>query len=89
MWVGGSSDGALGGQTAAQERLDTNVEAAGTRAQCHMLFPKPGIVHWCVGRTPWSARVPLDPLSRDQADGGVGRGPGVRPTAKTVTCIGL
>ena len=28
-----------------------------------------------VGRTPWSARVPLDP----QADGGVGRGPGGPP----------
>ena len=41
-----------------------------------------------VGRTPWSARVPLDPLpikgisfvtANDQADGGVGRGPGGPP----------
>jgi hypothetical protein len=44
-----------------------------------------------VGRTPWSARVPLDPLYTkgtnssivtEQADGGVGRGPGVRPTQR-------
>jgi hypothetical protein len=41
-----------------------------------------------VGRTPWSARVPLDPLLANeisfnqtkQADEGVGCGPGVRPT---------
>ena len=35
-----------------------------------------------MGRTPRSARVPLDPLFliRQQADEGVGRGPGVRPT---------
>ena len=34
-----------------------------------------------VGRTPWSARVPLDPHSarREQADEGVGRGPGGPP----------
>ena len=39
-----------------------------------------------VGRTPWSARVPLDPLFATnitvhpkQADGGVGRGPGGPP----------
>ena len=40
-----------------------------------------------VGRTPWSARVPLDPLltnkislsNRDQADEGVGRRPGGLP----------
>jgi ABC-type lipoprotein release transport system permease subunit len=34
-----------------------------------------------VGRTPWSARVPLDPLRAQpgQADGGVGRGPGGPP----------
>jgi len=31
-----------------------------------------------VGRTPWSARVPLDPLT-DQADEGVGCGPGGPP----------
>ena len=39
------------------------------------------------GRTPWSARVPPDPLSPwnqnparcEQADGGVGRGPGGPP----------
>ena len=41
-----------------------------------------------VGRTPWSARVPLDPLLANEisasqtarADEGVGCGPGVRPT---------
>jgi hypothetical protein len=41
-----------------------------------------------VGRPPWSARVPLDPqpeqrhqhlAGREQADGGVGRGPGGPP----------
>ena len=38
-----------------------------------------------VGRTPWSARVPLDPLPstidkyQQQADVGVGRGPGGPP----------
>jgi hypothetical protein len=37
-----------------------------------------------VGRTPWSARVPPDPLFgrrlfRQQADDGVGRGPGGPP----------
>ena len=35
-----------------------------------------------VGRTPWSARVPLDPQKqqrREQADGGVGRGPAGPP----------
>jgi hypothetical protein len=38
-----------------------------------------------VGRTPWSARVPLDPLlaglmtNPTEADGGVGRGPGGPP----------
>jgi len=32
-----------------------------------------------VGRTPWSARVPLDPLFQKQADVGVGRGPGGPP----------
>jgi len=41
-----------------------------------------------VGRTPWSARVPLDPqleqrcqhhAKREQADGVVGRGPGGPP----------
>ena len=41
-----------------------------------------------VGRTPWSARVPLDPLFfqpnqahaiPEEADGGVGRGPGGPP----------
>jgi hypothetical protein len=36
-----------------------------------------------VGRTPWSARVPQDPPSDpQQADEGVGRGPGVRPTRR-------
>ena len=46
-------------------------------------------VHLC-GRTPTSARVHLDPLlaargvllGRERADEGVGRGPGVRPTAR-------
>jgi len=38
-----------------------------------------------MGRTPWSARAPQDPLFGapylyQQADEGVGRGPGVRPT---------
>ena len=41
-----------------------------------------------VGRTPWSARIPLDPLLANeisfnqtkQAGEGVGCGPGVRPT---------
>ena len=32
-----------------------------------------------VGRTPWSAAGPLPGL-RPEADEGVGRGPGVRPT---------
>jgi len=32
-----------------------------------------------VGRTPRSARVPLDPLLAKQAGGGVGRGPGGPP----------
>src|ERR1035438_3015967 len=32
-----------------------------------------------VGRPPWSARVPLDPLLAKQADGGVGCGPGGPP----------
>jgi ABC-type antimicrobial peptide transport system permease subunit len=32
-----------------------------------------------VGRTPWSARVPLDPQLAKQADQGVGRGPGGPP----------
>jgi hypothetical protein len=32
-----------------------------------------------VGRTPWSARVPLDPLFTRPADQGVGCGPGGPP----------
>ncbi len=32
-----------------------------------------------VGRTPWSARVPLDPLFESKADVGVGSGPGGPP----------
>jgi hypothetical protein len=38
-----------------------------------------GVVGKAVGRTPWSARVPLDPFFAHQADEGVGRGPGGPP----------
>jgi len=31
-------------------------------AQCHIRFPISGIAAGFVGQTPWSARVPLDPL---------------------------
>ena len=46
-----------------------------------------------VGRTPWSARVPLDPLPGDhQADEGVGRGPGGPPhhrSGRKALAVGL
>jgi len=49
-----------------------------------------------VGRTPWSARVPPDPhlargsrLSRpDEADGGVGSGPGGPPNHEKYVALG-
>src|SRR5580704_4636809 len=31
-------------------------------SQCHLLCPELGMGAQSVGRTPWSARVPLDPL---------------------------
>src|ERR1017187_7324284 len=40
-----------------------------------------------MGRTPWSARVPLDPLLAKQADGGVGCGPGGPPHKNS--CLSL
>jgi hypothetical protein len=51
-------------------------------------FPKKANPAEIVGRTPWSARVPLDPpidneircIQTERADEGVGCGPGVRPT---------
>jgi len=51
-------------------------------------FSKPGNRVEIVGRTPWSARVPLDPLFAPQINliplvqsgEGAGCGPGVRPT---------
>ena len=50
-------------------------------------FPKAGDPDAVVGQTPWSARVPLDPLlaseirfiQTQQADVGVGCGPGGPP----------
>jgi cytochrome c oxidase assembly protein subunit 15 len=57
-------------------------------AQCHILSATPANPQDAVGRTPWSARDALVPLPerRDQhlaecqqADGGVGRGPGGPP----------
>ena len=52
-----------------------------------LTFPKTGNPENVVGRTPWSARVPPDPLfvntislsNREQADEGVGRRPGGLP----------
>jgi hypothetical protein len=50
-------------------------------------FPDSGTLEVIVGRTPWSERVPLDPLcanainliQTEQADEGVGCGPGGPP----------
>ena len=50
-------------------------------------FPETGDSDEVVGQTPWSARVPLDPLfcneisliESQRADEGVGRGPGGPP----------
>jgi len=52
---------------------------------------KPAAPALLVGRTPWSARVPLDPHAehfpnRQQADEGVGRGPG-GPPHKARVCV--
>ncbi len=41
-----------------------------------------------VGRTPWSARVPLDPQFPEHADVGVGCGPGGPPHTTTETTLG-
>jgi hypothetical protein len=54
-------------------------------------FPKTGDPDAIVGQTPWSARVPLDPLlaseirfiQTQQADVGVGCGPGGPPRMQT------
>ena len=55
-------------------------------------FPNSARSALIVGRTPWSARVPLDPpivnvinivRPTEQADEGVGRGPGGPPHNKT------
>ena len=66
--------------------VEESLDAACTSAQCHILFPIPGIATESVGRTPWSAR-PLRTLCTNeisfihavQADGGVGCGPGGPP----------
>ena len=61
-------------------------------------FPKTWSSALNVGRTPSSARVPLDPLSRMnqelrilpcQADEGVGRGPGGPPHSKMSVALGI
>src|ERR1035441_10341186 len=57
-------------------------------AQCHIVFARATNSAEAVGRTPWSARDALVPhpeqryrhlASCEQADGGVGRGPGGPP----------
>ena len=70
-------------------------DTPGTSAQCHL-------VAQLVGRTPWSGwplgRDAIVPPSAQwgqhrvgcqQADGGVGRGPGVRPTIAVETVPGI
>jgi hypothetical protein len=78
--------GCEGSLSARRSRLRA---AAGKIAQCHIVFPIPGMLQEFVGRTPWSARDALvpqpeqryqHPAKRQQADGGVGRSPGGLPT---------
>jgi hypothetical protein len=59
-------------------------------------FPKAGDPDAVVGQTPWSARVPLDPLlaseirfiQTQQADVGVGCGPGGPPKECKLSNLG-
>jgi hypothetical protein len=56
-------------------------------SQCRLVFPNAEDPDAIVGQTPWSARVPQDPpppveisfLQTQQADEGVGCGPGGPP----------
>jgi hypothetical protein len=59
-------------------------------SQCHLLCPELGMGAQSVGRTPWSARVPLDPLlappdqphvTRERPTGESAADRGVRPTS--------
>jgi hypothetical protein len=71
----------------------TSVVAQPLRRMPHT-FPDIGNPAESVGRTPWSARVPLDPLFANeislihavQADGGVGCGPGGPPHNQRELC---
>jgi hypothetical protein len=65
------------------------LEAPGRhRARARLLDARWVLSDELVGRTPWSARVPLDPHpgGREQADEGVGRGPGGPPHHSTEAC---
>ena len=68
--------------------VETSLDTAGTSAQCHLVFDRAANSAESVGRTPWSARDALVPLPEqryqhlaglEQADEGVGRGPGGPP----------